>query len=188
VDHWIFFTYTSGVGGETPHREEDRMPAMGWYEVKISGVLRGPIASNKKQIDEFQDVFPVTKPPSASNWTPLLGWPKGFMLPGYKEGFWISDADDVPSAASARALGGDTVTLLTFHVELLKTFPGTLFINRVKMIEDVKWFYEYCDREWYKELKRKINDLNASFQLAGKLIGRVDFHAWKWYCGNGGGD
>jgi hypothetical protein len=174
--------------GPTLYREEDRMPAMAWYELKATAVLKGPLSDNKKQIDEFKAVFPETKPPSATEWTPLLGWPQGFMLPGYKDAFWICDADEVDSFRSAQALGGDKVTLLTFHVQLWKKFPGTLFKNRAAMLDEVKWFYEYCDKPWYRELKEKINDLNASFLAAGRLIGRADFRDWKWYCGNGGGD
>jgi hypothetical protein len=168
------------------------MPAMAWYELKLTGTLSGPSEGNEKLIAQFQDLFPPEPPeppPSEEAWNELFPWPTGFMLPGYKVVKWLSAADDIPNAQSSRATGGaDTVTLLTFLAELLAIYPGTLFLNREVMLKEVGWFYRYCNIEWYMDLKRKLNALNSSFAKSDKLIARVDFRDWKWYCGNGGGD
>jgi len=167
------------------------MPAMAWYEIKVTGTLGGPSSDNEKLISEFQDLFPTvppTPPPSADAWSEMFPWPKGFVLPGYAPVKWLSRPDDIPAAQSSTFLGVEVVTLLTFNAELLAIYPGTLFQNRVKMVEEVKWFYKYCNLEWYMDLKRRIHILNQSLDASGKLIDRVDFRDWKWYCGNGGGD
>jgi hypothetical protein len=166
------------------------MPAMAWYEIKVTGTLGGSTRQNQKQIYEFQELFPTKAPPAppANEWSELFGWPEGFVLPGYKAIRWLSTADDIPAAQSNAFLGVDKLTLLTFNAELFATYPGTLFTNRVKMLAEVDWFYRYCNLDWYMDLKRKIHALNDSFAASANLIGRVDFRDWKWYCGNGGGD
>ncbi len=168
------------------------MPAMAWYEGKVTGLLGGPIKENEKLVLEFQGVFPTmapAPPPAGEAWNELFPWPKGFVLPGYAPVKWLSVADEIPNAQSSAATKGfDVVTLLTFQAELLAIYPGTLFTNRARMLPDVDWFYKYCNLEWYMDLKRKVNALNDTLGASGKLISRVDFRDWKWYCGNGGGD
>jgi hypothetical protein len=164
---------------------------MAWYELRLTGTLGGPASENQDLIEAFRTVFPSDPPatPGPEGWNELFGWPTGFLLPGYKPTRWISAADDVPSQVSKQAMGGfAVVTLLTFQVEMFATFPGTLFINKDHMLKEVAWFYNYCNLAWYTDLKRKVNQLNELLERSGRLIGRVDFRDWKWYCGNGGGD
>ena len=164
------------------------MPAMAWYELRITGTLGGRSSDNQKWIEAFRAVFPLEPPAGpAEEWNELFGWPVGFLLPGYKPTRWISAADDVPSQVSKQG-GFEVVTLLTFQTEMFAMFPGTLFLNKERMLKEVAWFYTYCTLEWYLDLKRQVNRLNEQLEASGKLIGRVDFRDWKWYCGNGGGD
>jgi hypothetical protein len=156
------------------------MASLATYELKITGLLMGPTAQNQKEIQAFTDTFKDGN----GDWLEKMKWPLASQK--YDTYLWYVGAEDV-------VIGGPS-TQLTFQCMLGCMRSGTLYANRGTMLQEVDWFYHYCDLDWYKGsasvkgLKRAIDDLNGMLRSTGKLVTPVGIRDWKWYCGNGGGD
>ncbi len=170
------------------------MPAMSWCELKVTGLLGESTAVNAAEVAAFNAVFPANCPPApppVSGPYPLnTPWPDGLVLPNYQPGIWIRRAEDLPIGMISQSLGVpyQTLTQMTFQVQLYGTFPGSLYANKTAMLKEVAWFYHYCDYQWLKDLKTQIKNLNVLMAKTGRVINPVDVREWKWYCGDGAGD
>jgi hypothetical protein len=175
-------------------RRTDAMPAMSWCELKITGLLSGKKADNLAEAQKFQDLFPDTVPAEPiydtdKTYSTKAPWPSGLRLKNYKPAVWHSRVEELDTTFMGTLVGGvPVVTQLTFQAMLIGVFGGSLFSNRKDMLEEVQWFYHYCEYEWLKDLKKKMLALNADLAASGRLLNRVDVRDWKWYCGNGAGD
>jgi hypothetical protein len=154
------------------------MASLATYELKITGLLSGRTTENQKEIQAFKDAF---QPHGGDPWPEQFKWP----LPSqkYDTYVWYADGDDV--------VIGTPSTQLTFQCMLGCMRSGTLYANRGTMLQEVDWFYHYCDLDWYKGpkgLKAAMEDLNSMLASTGKLVTPVGIRDWKWYCGNGGGE
>lgn len=152
------------------------MPARASYELKISGELAGPLDSFQSFTERVKQVLPST-PPAA---TPGGGWPGGFLLNGYKTCLWDSRVEQ--SSAD--------ITTVSFFAEVNIIAAGSIHDSRARLLHDVTWFYHYRDEQWYQELSAALQQLNAEFikqHGQANLRSRIQFHTWRWYCGNGGG-
>jgi len=169
---------------------------MSWCELKVTGLLGGPVSANTAEIKKFRDVFPdvCPSPPTPDPADPFskdAPWPNGLVLPNYTPGIWISQAEQIDVGDVSRALQvyqWDNLTQLTFHAQLIGKYAGTINSNKEKMLKEVAWFYYYCDYKWLKDLKAYIKDINETLKKSGRVINPVDVRDWKWYCGNGAGD
>jgi len=175
------------------------MPNMAWYELKVTGLLGGPKADHEPAITKFLDLFPAgapTAPDPSTSWdakdpTAVVNmevpWPRGFMLPKYWAPIWSVSVEELQAGPITLAYGFPQVTHLTFLCQVASIKDGSLFACREASLEDVRWFYNYCRCQWFKDLKTGLRVFNES--LAPKVVlSALDVRDWKWYCGNGGGD
>lgn len=171
------------------------MPSRAMYELRVTGLLLGPLSVNSAGCEAFRFLFPVNAPAPVppvppADWAAAgEPWPRGFILPGYDITRWASLAEEWPRERLGveQNPGPELTTGLTFHAQLTRTLPGTLFGNRDAMLQEVNWFYTYCLRRWHQELRDRVKELNGTLAGLGQVLGVVDFRDWKWYCGNGGG-
>jgi hypothetical protein len=148
------------------------MPSRGSYVLKIAGVLRDGPGANASAIGEFRQIFPDAPPPAGSG----DGWPAGFMLKDFRACQWSPSAE--PFAPK------QDETLLTFRAEVSIQVPGQLYDNRGPFLDHVRWFYHYRDQKWHSELSALLRSFHQRQQA--KVLDRVWFRDWQWYCGNGG--
>ncbi len=169
------------------------MPSRAMYELRVTGLLLGSPAVNSAGCAAFQNLFPINPPDPLVppvNWLlPGEPWPQGFRLPEYEITRWDSRAEEWPRERlpPEQKPGPELTTGLTFHAQLTRTLPGTLFGNREAMLPEVNWFYTYCLKRWHQDLRDRIKALNSTLIGLGQVLGMVDFRDWKWYCGNSGG-
>lgn len=169
------------------------MPAMSWCEFKVSGLLAGTKVDNAAAIQKFLAIFPDQCPPEPTydpdkTYSTKATWPSGVLLKNYKPALWLSRAEQLDTTFMGTLGGAPVVTQLTFHMQLIGIFEGSLFSNREVMIDEVQWFYNYCRYPWLMDLKKLIKALNADLAASVTVINAVDVRDWKWYCGNGAGD
>jgi len=175
------------------------MASRGQYLLKIGGRLRGNTEPRvladlrARAASIFAD--PDTRGTAAFDNRPGDGWTRGFILVDFAVCQWTlsidgpyepNDPQDIRQRDEDRRNGRawpDEI-MLTFQAEVHHTRDGSLFLNRRRMIPEVKWFYNYRRYRWHAELSQALNELNHTFQAS--LIERVWFRDWKWYCGNGG--
>jgi hypothetical protein len=148
------------------------MPSRGSYFLKIAGVLRDAPEANAPAISDFRKIFSDAPPPAGAG----DGWPAGFVLADYRACQWS------PSVESFAPRQDET--LLTFRAEVSILVPGQLYDNRESFLDHVRWFYHYREQPWHAELSKLLKDFNQRQQA--KILDRVWFRDWQWYCGNGG--
>jgi hypothetical protein len=89
-------------------------------------------------------------------------------------------------------VGGETdqETRITFRVEVNSRLDGTIYDWREALTETAfRKFSHYRDAVWHKDLKARLEELNQDIAKrygAEKLIERIWFREWGFYCGNGG--
>src|SRR5262245_58187056 len=128
------------------------MPAMAWYEFKVTGLLKGTKSENDAEIQKFLAIFPEVRPDDpvfdpGKTGSEKEGWPKGLLLKNYKTAIWYCGAEQLDTAFMGSIRGASVVTQLTFHVQLIGTYPGSIFSNKEAMLPEVTWYYYYCSYE-----------------------------------------
>ena len=178
------------------------MPAMSWYELKVTGLLGGPKSDHGHFINEFLDLFPAgapsapdpSVPPDPKDPEAVINkhepWPRGFILPKYWAPIWSVSVEELVAGPITAAYGFPKVTHFTFQCQIATIKEGSLFMCRQESLEDVRWFYMYCRCKWFMDLKTHMRTLNETLTAhhSGRVLSALDVRDWKWYCGNGGGD
>ena len=143
----------------------------------VGGRLTGPPEDNGPILAKIREVFPKDPPARAG-----AGWPAGLASPGWQIGFWDSLAE----------IGGETdqETRITFRVEVNSRLDGTIYDRREALTDThFRKFCQYRDAVWHKDLKARLEELNRDIGKrygAEKLIEKIWFREWQFYCGNGG--
>lgn len=163
------------------------MPSRASYLLIIAGRLKGDPSTNSRIVSQINAEF--ADPPRAGAGEPAppgaklpygAGWPEGFVLKDYKICVWSRDADAYGPKRDE--------TLYTFRAEIHHSRPGSLYDNRIAMLPEVGWFYNYRDYRWHVDLIEKLRRVNEKIAKENKekLIAPIWFCAYQWYCGNGG--
>ena len=175
------------------------MPNMAWYELKVTGLLGGPKSDHGPAVTKFLELFPAAAPSAPDPPTPPdpkdpmavvnmdAPWPRGFILPTYWAPIWSVSVEELQAGPITLAYGFPQVTHLTFQCQVATIKDGSLFMCREQSLEDVRWFYSYCNCQWFKDLKTSLRLFNEALS-AKAVLSALDVRDWKWYCGNGGGD
>ena len=147
------------------------------YTLGVGGRLAGPPEENGSILAQVHQVLPALAPAR-----PGGGWPAGFLRPGWQLGFWDSAAE----------IGGanNQETRIGFRAEVICRLDGTIYDAKQELVDT--HFYEFCayrDNVWHKDLKVRLEELNqdiAKQHGAEKLIEKIWFRQWEFFCGNGG--
>jgi hypothetical protein len=143
----------------------------------IGGRLAGPPEANGPVLAEVRKVLSKDAPAKRG-----AGWPAGLATPDWQISFWDSAAE----------IGGETdqETRVGFRVELNCRLDGTIYDSREELAyTHFRWFSHYRDAVWHKDLKARLEELNHDIAKrfgAEKLIEKIWFRQWEFYCGNGG--
>ena len=175
------------------------MPNMSWYELKVTGLLGGPKADHAPAITQFLELFPVAPPTAPDPPDPPdskvpnavanmnTTWPRGFILPNYWAPIWSVSVEELTAGPITAAYGFPQVTHFTFQCQVATIKDGSLFACRTASIEEVRWFYSYCNCKWFQQLKSTMLAINKTLDPQ-RVLSALDVRDWKWYCGNGRGD
>jgi hypothetical protein len=153
------------------------MPVQATCRLGIGGRLAGPPEANAAILERLHAVLPQQPPAGAGG-----GWPGGLATHGWRIGVWDAAAE----------VGGelDQETRFTFHVELSRRLDGTINDWRDDLTYTLfHGFAHYRDAVWHKDLKVQLEELNHEIVQrygAEKLIEKIWFRQWEFYCGNGG--
>jgi len=153
------------------------MPVRVRCTLGIGGRLAGPPEDNGAVLAEIREVLPKGAPERAG-----AAWPSGIATPDWQISFWDSAAEP----------GGETdqETRVTFRAELSSRLDGTIYDSREDLTyTHFHWFSHYRDAVWHKDLKVRLEELNheiAKRYGAEKLIEKIWFREWQFFCGNGG--
>ena len=153
------------------------MPVRVKCTLGIGGRLTGPPEDNQTILAELREILPESPPLRAG-----AGWPNGLVGPEWQIGFWNCAAE----------IGGkkDLETRITFRVELDSRLDGTIYDCREPLTEQhFHRFSHYRDELWHKHLKARLEELNQDIAKrfgAEKLIEKIWFREWQFFCGNGG--
>jgi len=156
------------------------MPARGSYLLKIAGKLQGDLVKSAL-VKQVEREFP--RPPGPGKGDPDSipgpGWPEGFVLKEYQVCDWVVETElDTASPTPA--------TLFTFRAEVHHSRTGSLYDNRDRMLKEVRWFYHYREYQWHKDLLKLLTKLNERIEKEAKLVEKITYCHWQWYCGDGG--
>lgn len=158
------------------------MPARATYELRIEGILGGDPNSNAELIAAFDKEIGQPPGPARGGLDSKAGWSDGFVLkdPQGKRDYRACSWDPYHNAY------GNGQTLLGLRAEVCIFLEGGLDArdNQKRLLDDVRWFYEFKTKPWYLDLQARLERFNR--QAAGALAEAVRFREWKWYCGNGG--
>jgi hypothetical protein len=158
-----------------PAEEENIMPALAQYVLRNCGHFKGEKEALIDAEAEFNGIF--QKPDrSAKSREGDEGWPHGVWLPSYNLCHWKATVETPQRYPD--------VTLFDFRAEINGTKSGQLYDNKYEMLKDVEWFYSSVEKKWHKELVSHITGFNERWK--GKVLCRLWFCEWRWYCGNGG--
>ena len=143
----------------------------------IGGRFTGPPEDNETILAELREILPESPPLRAG-----AGWPNALVSPDWQIAFWDCAAE----------IGGkkDLETRITFRMELNSRLDGTIYDCRETLTDKYfRRFSEYRDELWHKHLKARLEALNADIAKrfgAEKLIEKIWFREWQFWCGNGG--
>lgn len=168
------------------------------YVLRIAGRVKGNAApAVKTSLDaEFDKIFgkePVTPGTASFDDQPGPGWPNGVVLKNYLACQWRSSRDKAYAEATPdektkyQAKCGAPWPddyMYGFRAEIHHHLDGSLYLNREKMLPDVKWFYHNREYKWHCDLVRLLWKLNEDHKTI--ILERIWFREWQWYCGNGG--
>lgn len=167
------------------------MASRAQYTLKVGGRLKGNLGKTAfDKIEEKLDkIFKsATAGTAAFDNEPGDGWPKGFILKNYSVCQWALSLDKPYEPKhpddKEKYKNYSAEVMVTFRAEVHHNREGSLFLNRLDMLPDVKWFYHYRNYKWHTELMEKLDELNEEFKDV--LTERIWFRDWQWYCGNGG--
>ena len=152
------------------------MPVRVRCTLGIGGRLAGPPDQNGPTLEEIRKLLPKDPPTQVSG-----GWPGGLISSDWQVNFWDSAAE----------VGGegDQETRFTFRVELSSRLDGTIYDWRDELsYTHFHWFSHYRDNVWHKDLKVRLEELNHEIarQYGGdKLVEKIWFREWQFWCGNG---
>jgi len=171
---------TSGGRNElTPdgsHEEGTTMATTAYCTLKIGGRLAGPLSANQEAKD-FLEYLKSMKPGGGS----VTDY-AGFLRP--EPGWKIEDWDYEMVA------GGDSgnETVISFTMEAEFEGPGAIYDHRAVLTSAATRFMHYRDEPWHRALKLALLELHERLKKSGpdKVIERIWFRDWTFYCGNGG--
>jgi hypothetical protein len=153
------------------------MPVRATCRLGIGGRLAGTPEANAAILKRVQTLLPKERPTGAGG-----GWPGGLATHGWQISFWDAAAE----------VGGelDQETRFTFCFELSLLLDGTIYDWRDDLTSTrFHGFAHYRDAVWHKDLKVQLEELNHEIVHdygAEKLIEKIWFRQWEFYCGNGG--
>ena len=153
------------------------MPVRVKCTLGIGGRLTGPPEDNQTILAELREILPESPPLRAG-----AGWPNGVVCPDWHIAFWDCAAE----------IGGkqDLETRITFRMELTSRLDGTIYDCREALADThFRRFSHYREELWHKHLKARLEELNEDIAKrfgAEKLIEKIWFREWQFWCGNGG--
>jgi len=153
------------------------MPVRVRCTLGIGGRLAGSPEENGPILGELQELLPKDPPTKVSG-----GWPGGLITSDWKISSWDSAAE----------VGGegDQETRITFRAEFSSRLEGTIYDWRNELsYTHFHWFSHYRDNVWHKDLKVRLEELNREIPRRygeDKLVEKIWFREWQFWCGNGG--
>ena len=153
------------------------MPVRVHCTLGIGGRLAGPPAENGPILAKLQQLLPKEAPTKMGG-----GWPAGLISQDWQVSSWDSAAE----------VGGenDRETRFTFRLELSSRLDGTIYDCRNELsYTHFHWFSHYRDNVWHKDLKVRLEALNHEIierYGADRLVEKIWFREWQFWCGNGG--
>lgn len=153
------------------------MPVRVTCALGIGGRLAGPPEANDGILALLRVLLPKETPAGVGG-----GWPGGLATHGWRITSWNSAAE----------VGGedDRETRLTFRCELSTLLDGTIYDCRDELTYTLFHdFTHYRDTVWHKDLKVRLEELNHAIVQrygSGRLIEKIWFREWRFWCGNGG--
>lgn len=148
------------------------------YVLEIGGRLDGDLAANNVIIPQVQLVLPTVPPVGP----PPPDWPRGFVPPGWQVRFWDSRAE----------IGGSPLrpeTRISFRAEVSVVLDGTIHGNQGQLNQHFQRFSNHRGEQWHQQLIVQLGTLNQQIVTQhgpARLIERIWFREWQFYCGNGG--
>jgi hypothetical protein len=153
------------------------MPVHATCRLRIGGRLAGPPEANAAIIQRLYALLPEERPALIGG-----GWPGGLESQGWQVSLWDAAAE----------VGGelDQETRFAFHLELSRRLDGTVYDCRDELTYTLfHGFAHYREAVWHKDLKVRLEELNhgiAHDYGPAKLLERLWFRQWEFFCGNGG--
>ncbi len=156
------------------------------YELRVEGLLNGPLVSNPDEVALFKKTLTEVAPKQGEGGPGSTApWPEGFVLRGYTPYIWKPEGFD-------HAHGNHT--MLSFHAEVAIIFEGSSHVpaTQERARQEYDWFLAHDGLTWCQDLMARLETLNNLKTLndhdsfAAKLVERIHMRRFHWYIGNGG--